>query len=42
MSSMAHNEISFGDQNYGFQVGIQNGPVYLPPGKLEQAQARLS
>ena len=30
--SMAQNrtEISFGDRNHGFQVGIHNGPIHLP------------
>jgi hypothetical protein len=26
--------ISFGNENSGFQIGISNGPVYLPSGKL--------
>jgi hypothetical protein len=41
MSSMARNEISFGERNLGLQVGQSfapiNAEIHLPPGKLEQA-----
>ena len=46
MSSMAHNEISFGNQNLGLQVGQSSAPInaniHLPPGKLEQAKLASS
>jgi hypothetical protein len=41
MSSMAQNEISFGNQNLGLQVGQSSAPInaniHLPPGKLYSA-----
>lgn len=33
--------LSFGDGNRGTQVGINNGSIHLPPGRIHQTPAKL-
>jgi hypothetical protein len=41
LSSMAQDRrhIIFGDLGRGFQIGINSGPIHLPPGTSAKAQA---